>query len=107
MICQTKLQQIPNISKNLRQQSLCNAFSDPLMDFPGGAIKFASFNATEYVSDVKMGYVLPTSYFGNVFNISAIEVVAVTQGQLAIDVRSYFCVTAYFEILKLQLLFFL
>ena len=67
------------------------------MDFPGGAIKFASFNATEYVSDVKMGYVLPTSYFGNVFNISAIEVVAVTQGQLAIDVRSYFCVTREFN----------
>ena len=39
------------------------------------------------VSDVTKGYVIPTSYFGNVYNITAIEVVAVAQGQLAIDVN--------------------
>ena len=58
------------------------------MDFPGGAVKFASYNATALVSDVTKGYVIPTSYFGNVYNITAIEVVAVTQGQLAIDVSN-------------------
>ena len=58
------------------------------MDFPGGAVKFASYNATALVSDVTKGYVIPTSYFGNVYNITAVEVVAVTQGQLAIDVSN-------------------
>ena len=67
------------------------------MDFPGGAIKFGSFNSScdvngvkcSDVSDIK-GFILPTSYFGNVFNITAIELVAVKSGQLAIDVSTYF-----------------
>ena len=65
------------------------------MDFPGGAIKFGSFNSScdfngvkcSDISNVK-GYILPTSYFGNVFNITAIELVAVKSGQLAIDVST-------------------
>ena len=65
------------------------------MDFPGGAIKFGSFNSSCDVNGVKCsdisnvkGYILPTSYFGNVFNITAIELVAVKSGQLAIDVST-------------------
>ena len=66
------------------------------MDFPGGAIKFGSFNSSCDVNGVKCsdisnvkGYILPTSYFGNVFNITAIELVAVKSGQLAIDVSNF------------------
>ena len=70
------------------------------MDFPGGAVKFASYNATALVSDVTKGYVIPTSYFGNVYNITAIEVVAVTQGQLAIDVSNEKIFTPIIEDLK-------
>ena len=73
---------------------------DQLMDFPGGAVKFASYNATALVSDVTKGYVIPTSYFGNVYNITAIEVVAVTQGQLAIDVSDEKIFTPAIEDLK-------
>ena len=70
------------------------------MDFPGGSVKFASYNATALVSDVTKGYVIPTSYFGNVYNITAIEVVAVTQGQLAIDVSDEKFFTPTIEDLK-------
>ena len=73
---------------------------DQLMDFPGGAVKFASYNATALVSDVTKGYVIPTSYFGNVYNITAIEVVAVTQGQLAIDVSNEKDITQTIENLE-------
>ena len=70
------------------------------MDFPGGAVKFASYNATALVSDVTKGYVIPTSYFGNVYNITAVEVVAVTQGQLAIDVSNEKDITQTIENLE-------
>ncbi len=71
------------------------------MDFPGGAIKFASFNSTCDVngvkcSDVSKGYILPTSYFGNVYNITAIEVVGVKSGQLAIDVSNFKSIHIFF-----------
>ena len=43
------------------------------MEYPGGNLRFASYNKTDQISDYSKGYVLPLTYFGNVLNISAIE----------------------------------
>ena len=56
------------------------------MEYPGGNLKFASYNNTVMLADVTKGYVLPLSYFGNVFNISAIEFLPVSNGNLVIEV---------------------
>ena len=61
------------------------------MDFPGGNLKFASYNSTVMLSDVNKGYVLPLTYFGNVFNIAALEFVPVGGGSIIIDIVKPIC----------------
>lgn len=57
------------------------------MTYPGGNLKFASYNNSAKISDVAKGYVLPLTYFGNVANISAIEFLPVGTGSIIIEVR--------------------
>ena len=63
------------------------------MNFPGGALKFASYNssADAKISNFAKGYVLPLTYFGNVFNISAIEFTPVGTGSIIIELVSPEC----------------
>jgi hypothetical protein len=61
-------------------------------------LKYASYNTTVMLSDFTKGYVLPTSYFGNVANLSAIEFVAVRNGQLNIDVSLHLFIVYCFQV---------
>ena len=58
------------------------------MEYPGGNIRFASYNTTHTVSDYDKAYILPLTYFGNVLNISAIEFLPVGAGSIAIELVS-------------------
>ena len=59
---------------------------DTFMKFPGGGLKYASYNTTALVSDPTKGYVLLNTYFSNVANISSIEFTPVVKGAIAIEV---------------------
>ena len=67
------------------------------MDYPGGNIRFASYNSTcnkALCSDVSKGYVLPLTYFGNVANISALEFLPVSTGSITIELVRPQCLEA-------------
>ena len=61
------------------------------MEYPGGNLRFASYNKTDQISDYSKGYVLPLTYFGNVLNISAIEFLPVGAGSIAIELVRPIC----------------
>ena len=65
---------------------------DLWMTYPGGNVKLASYNNTAQLSDFSKGYVLPATMFGNVFNITALEFVAVGgAGQLIVELVRPIC----------------
>eukprot|EP00095_Tigriopus_kingsejongensis_P009159 maker-scaffold798_size95657-snap-gene-0.31 protein:Tk09159 transcript:maker-scaffold798_size95657-snap-gene-0.31-mRNA-1 annotation:"zgc:103474 protein" len=67
------------------------AVPDSWTQVPGFPIASQSYNATTSGSNTSLSYVLPSSYFESIANISQIEFVPLTTGQLMIDIVSPVC----------------